>query len=175
MARYSTALWKTACTRPRKSLQSGSQAGGATDVRARSSCLFLTVCRQGAMLASDEDDEHEPDADESHVQQGELAEAEAQIVETNEYHTRLKEITCPPEERVDGLLGFVFRFAARRQKQRVACGVLDRIVGTVLENLRDADDAEDRNKRDRQIAAERDQREHEKRAAHADRFEHARD
>src|SRR5207247_10510757 len=92
----------------------------------------------------------------------------------NEDDDRLQHVASKLEKRIDGLLGLGFRFAARGQEERMASGALNRIVGAVLEHLRDADDGEDRNEGNRRIADQGDDRKDEQRAADADVLEYSR-
>ena len=54
-------------------------------------------------------------------------------------YTGLEQIAGPPEETIYGRLGFVFGLAARWKEQRLSCGILDRLIGAIVQNLQHAD------------------------------------
>ncbi len=91
----------------------------------------------------------------------------------DEHDHRLQHVARPPEERVDRLLRLVLHLAAGRQEQRLARGVLNRVVARVLQGLGDADNSQHREEGDERVARERDEREDEQRPAHADVLEDA--
>lgn len=95
------------------------------------------------MLAENHDSDPKPHNAEKGIRQREVADAESQL-NSDEDDARLEHVAQANEERVDGLLGFIFDLAARGQIQGSANRVHQRIVGAVFGDLHDAYDLQHR-------------------------------
>src|SRR4030095_1930202 len=102
------------------------------------------------VLARDPDDKTKPHDNERDVDQRVLWKSEGES-RSDEHDDGLHEVAGTPEERIDCLLRLVLHLAARRQEERLAGCVLDGVVRAVFERLREADDREDRQERDRTV------------------------
>lgn len=108
-----------------------------------------------AMFLAQSHDGVQPDQRKPYVDPREAREREMKL-RSQAHHPGIQHVTETHEERVDGSLGLVLSLAGSGQKQGLPQGVLDRVVGGVLQDLGPTDQAKDRHQSDQRVADQRD-------------------
>ncbi len=162
--------------RPRSTGRAGTRTATSDATTATDHAATRSGSRgQAAYSHAQERGEREPHANAEDVDDDERP--QWKVKPRNEYDdgNAREQVAGAPEECLDSLQCFVLRVPGRRQKQRAPDRVLQRIVRGVLRDFGDSNHREHGCEGKEAVAAERDQRQDEQRAADAEILEYARD